>query len=45
MKTTALCEAFGVNCEVHTTTNALKDVTNLHLSCMIRNCEYFEVPI
>ena len=45
MKTAALCEAFGVNCEVHTTTNALLDAANLHVSCAIRNCEYFEVLI
>lgn len=45
MKTAALCEAFGVNCEVHTTTNALLDLANLHVSCAIRNCEYFEVLI
>lgn len=31
MKTAALCEAFGVNCEVHTTTNALLDAANLHV--------------
>ncbi|MFP5233532.1 MAG: enolase C-terminal domain-like protein [Acidobacteriota bacterium] len=45
MKTAALCEAFGVNCEVHTTTNALLDLANLHVSCAIRNCEYFEILI
>jgi L-alanine-DL-glutamate epimerase-like enolase superfamily enzyme len=45
MKTAALCEAFGVNCEIHTTTNALLDMANLHVSCAIRNCEYFEVLI
>ena len=45
MKTAALCEAFGVNCEVHTTTNALLDIANLHVSCAIANCEYFEVLI
>jgi L-alanine-DL-glutamate epimerase-like enolase superfamily enzyme len=45
MKTAALCEAFGLNCEVHTTTNALLDAANLHVSCAIRNCEYFEVLV
>lgn len=44
-KTAALCEAFGLNCEVHTTTNALLDVANLHVSCAIQNCEYFEILI
>lgn len=45
IKTAALCEAFGVNCEIHTTTNALLDYANLHVSCAIQNCEYFEVLI
>jgi L-alanine-DL-glutamate epimerase-like enolase superfamily enzyme len=45
MKTAALCEAFGVNCEIHTTTNALLDIANLHVSCAIRNCEYYEILI
>jgi L-alanine-DL-glutamate epimerase-like enolase superfamily enzyme len=45
MKTAALCEAFGLNCEVHTTTNALLDAANLHVCCAIRNCEYFEILI
>jgi L-alanine-DL-glutamate epimerase-like enolase superfamily enzyme len=45
MKTAALCEAFGMNCEVHTTTNALLDAANLHVSCAIRNCEYYEILI
>lgn len=45
MKMAALCEAFGVNCEVHTTTNALLDMANLHVSCAIRNREYFEILI
>ena len=45
MKTAALCEAFGLNCEIHTTTNALLDAANLHVSCAIRNCEYYEILI
>ena len=44
-KTAALAEAFGLNCEVHTTTNALLDLANLHVSCAIPNCEYFEILI
>ena len=45
MKTAALCEDFGLNCEVQTTTNALLDMANLHVTCAIRNCEYFEILI
>lgn len=43
MKIAHLAEAFGMNCEIHTTTMALMDVANLHVSCAIRNCEYFEL--
>jgi len=43
MKICRLAEAFGMNCELHTTTMALMDVANLHVSCAIKNCEYFEL--
>jgi len=43
MKIAHLAEAFGLNCEIHTTTMAYMDVANLHVSCAIRNCEYFEL--
>lgn len=42
LKIAHLAEAFGINCEIHTTTMALMDLANLHVSCAIRNCEYFE---
>jgi len=43
MKIARLAEAFGMNCEIHTTTMALMDIANLHVSCAISNCEYFEL--
>lgn len=43
LKIAHLAEAFGLNCEIHTTTMAFMDVANLHVSCAIRNCEYFEL--
>jgi L-alanine-DL-glutamate epimerase-like enolase superfamily enzyme len=43
MKIAHLAESFGLNCEIHTTTMALMDVANLHASCALRNCEYFEL--
>ncbi|PKU26185.1 enolase C-terminal domain-like protein [Telmatospirillum siberiense] len=43
MKIAHLAEAFGLNCEIHTTTMAFMDVANLHVSCAIRNCEFFEL--
>lgn len=42
MKIAHLAEAFGMNCEMHTTTMALMDIANLHVSCAVRNCEFFE---
>lgn len=38
-----LAEAFGLNCEIHTTTMGPMDVANLHVSCAAKNCEYFEL--
>lgn len=41
-KTAALCEAFGLNLEVHTNANTLIDAANLHVIASISNSEYFE---
>ena len=41
-ETAHLAEAFGLNCEIHTTTMNYMDLVNLHVSCAIKNCEYFE---
>ena len=42
LKIAHLAEAFGMNCEIHTTTMNYMDLVNLHVSCAIKNCEYFE---
>ena len=42
IKTFHLCEAFNVNCEVHTAMMSLMDMANLHVICSRKNCEYFE---
>jgi len=42
LKTFHLCEAFNVNCEVHTAMLSLMDVANLHVICAKKNCEYLE---
>lgn len=42
LKIAHLAEAFGMNCEIHTTTMTYMDLVNLHVSCAIRNCKYFE---
>lgn len=42
LKIAHLAEAFGLRCEIHTTTMNFMDIVNLHVSCAIRNCEYFE---
>lgn len=44
-KIAALCEAFGVPCEIHSGFNALCSVANLHVACSVRNCEFFETMI
>ena len=31
-----------MHCEIHTTTMNYMDLVNVHVSCAIRNCEYFE---
>lgn len=43
MKIAHLAEAHGRQCELHTTTMGPMDIANLHVSCAIRNCEYFEL--
>lgn len=43
LKICNLAEAFGMNCEVHTTTMGFMDIANLHVSCAVKNCEYFEL--
>ncbi len=42
LKISHMAEAFGLNCEIHTTTMNYMDLANLHVSCAIRNCRYFE---
>lgn len=42
LKIAHLAESFGMNCEIHTTTMNYMDLANLHVSCAIRNCKYFE---
>ncbi|MBB4123746.1 enolase C-terminal domain-like protein [Martelella radicis] len=43
MKIAHMAEAFGLKCEIHTTTMAYMDIANLHASCAIKNCDYFEL--
>lgn len=43
LKIAHLAEAHGMRCEIHTTTMGPMDMANLHVSCAIRNCEYFEL--
>ena len=45
LKIAHLAEAHGLRCEVHCTTMGLMDIANLHVSCAIRNCEYFELLV
>ena len=42
LKIAHMADGFGLNCEVHTTTMNYMDLANVHVSCAIRNCKYFE---
>jgi len=41
-KLAALSEAFGQNYEMTTTANPIGNAANLHVSCAMKNCEFFE---
>lgn len=43
VKTLHLAEAFGINCELHTTLMGPMDLANLHVACAAKNSEYFEL--
>jgi L-alanine-DL-glutamate epimerase-like enolase superfamily enzyme len=43
MKTARLAEAFGVNCEVHTSIFHPLEIVNLHCCAAIKNCDFFEL--
>ncbi len=45
IKIAHMAEAFGLQCEVHTTTMGVMELANLHVCCAIRNCEFYEMLI
>ncbi len=45
LKIAHLAEAHGMRCEIHCTTMGVMDIANLHVSCAIRNCEFFELLV
>ncbi len=45
LKIAHLAEAHGLRCEIHCTTMGFMDMANLHVSCAIRNCEFFELLV
>lgn len=45
IKAARLAEANGMQCEIHCTTMGPMDIANLHVSCAISNCEYFELLV
>jgi L-alanine-DL-glutamate epimerase-like enolase superfamily enzyme len=45
LKIAHLAEAHGLRCEVHCTTMGFMDIANLHVSCAIKNCEFFELLV
>ena len=44
-KTMGMAEAFGMNCEIHTTATPLTNVANLHVMCSARNSWYHEILV
>ncbi|MCS7033515.1 MAG: mandelate racemase, partial [Phycisphaerae bacterium] len=45
LKIAHLAEAHGMQCEIHCTTMGFMDMANLHVSCAIRNCQFFELLV
>jgi L-alanine-DL-glutamate epimerase-like enolase superfamily enzyme len=45
LKIAHLAEACGLNCEVHSTLMGPMDIANLHVSCAISNCDWFELHV
>ena len=43
LKTAHLAEAFGMNCELHTTIFMPLELAKLHVAAAIHNCEFFEL--
>ncbi len=43
LKTARLAEAFGVNCEIHTSILHPLELVNLHCCAAVSNCDYFEL--
>jgi L-alanine-DL-glutamate epimerase-like enolase superfamily enzyme len=44
-KAAAVCETFGMACELHNFDPALMQAANLHVSASIPNCTYLEIPV
>ena len=45
LKTAHLCEAFGLNCEIHLAVHSLLNLANLHAACGVRNCRFLELTV
>lgn len=43
LKTARTAEAFGMNCEIHTTIMHPLELVNLHCCAAVANCDYFEL--
>ncbi len=45
LKTAHLCEAFGINCEIHLAIHSLLNLANVHAACGVRNCRFVELTV
>ncbi len=43
VKIAHLAEAFGMNCEIHDSYNALNNVAALHVAMAVHNCDWLEI--
>ena len=41
-KTAALAEAFNMKCEIHGLFDPIMNAANLHVTCAIKNCDFYE---
>lgn len=45
LKMAHLCEAFGINCEIHLAIHSMLNLANLHAACGVRNCRFLELTV
>jgi L-alanine-DL-glutamate epimerase-like enolase superfamily enzyme len=44
-KVADLCDAFNMNCELHSWGSCVSQAANVHVMCAIHNCDFFEKSV